>query len=104
MCSTESNPVGRGNVARIVTHYGLDALGIESWGGQDYPCAYRQALRPAKHPHHWVLGLISRVKWPGHVVDTISSSSEAKERVESYTSTPLGLHGLLYVVLTVYCG
>jgi len=70
--------------ARIVTHYGLDAPGIEFWGGQDYPCAYRWALRPTQHSRQWVLGLFPEVRRPGHVVDPTSSSSKVKERVELY--------------------
>jgi hypothetical protein len=70
--------------ARIVTHYGLDARGIEPWCGQDYPCVYRRALQPTKLPWQWVLGLFSRVKRPGHVFDPTSSSCEVKERVELY--------------------
>ena len=70
--------------ARIVTHYGLDAPGIEPWGERDYPRAYRQTLRTTHHPRQWVLGLFPGVKRPGHVVDPTSSSSEVKERVELY--------------------
>jgi len=84
MFCTESNPVGRDRVIRIVTHYGLDAPGIESWDGRDYPRAHRRALRPTQHPRQWVLGLFPGVKQLGHVVDSTSSSSKVKERVELY--------------------
>ena len=80
----ESNPVGQDSVVGIVTHYGLDAPGIESWGGRDYPCAYRQALWPAQHPRQWVLGLFPVVKRLGHIVYPTSSNSAVKERVELY--------------------
>ena len=70
--------------AGIVTHYGLDAPGIESWGGRDYPRARRWALWPTQHPRQRVLGLFPGVKRPGHVVDPTSSNSKVKERVELY--------------------
>jgi hypothetical protein len=32
------------SIGTIVTHYGLDGQGIESWWGQDFPCCSRLAL------------------------------------------------------------
>jgi hypothetical protein len=84
MFRTESNPVGQDIVVGVVTHYGLDAPRIKSWGGRDYPRAHRRALQPTQHPRQWVLGLFPGVKQPGHVVDPASSSSEFKERVQLY--------------------
>jgi hypothetical protein len=54
---------------------------------------------PGTHPASYTMGTGSfpGVKRPGRDVDhTPSSSAEAKERVELYFYSPLGLRGLLY--------
>jgi hypothetical protein len=41
----------------IVTRYGLDGLGIESWWGRSFLHLSRSALGPTQPPIQWVLGL-----------------------------------------------
>jgi hypothetical protein len=92
----------------IATRYGLDGPGIESrWEGRDFPHPSRPALGPIQPTIQWVPGLFPGGKvagawrWP-----TTSSSAEVKERVQLYSSPPLGLHGLfegeLYLYLYLY--
>jgi hypothetical protein len=51
-------PFGRpGSSVGIVTHYGLDGPGIESWWEQDFSPVSRSALGPTQPPVQWVLGL-----------------------------------------------
>jgi hypothetical protein len=71
----------RDSSVSIATHYGLDALGIESRWGQDFP---RVQAGPGAHPASCTIGTGSfpGVKRPGHGVDHPSqSSAEVKERV-----------------------
>jgi hypothetical protein len=56
LCFEPLGSRSRDSVVSIVTHYGLDGLGIESrWGRFSIPS--RLALRPTQPPIQWVLGL-----------------------------------------------
>ena len=48
---------GPGSVDGIVTAYGLDGPGIESWWGRDFLHLSRLALRSTQSPVQWVPGL-----------------------------------------------
>jgi hypothetical protein len=45
---------GLGSSVGIVTGYGLDSLGIESWRGRDFLHLSRLALGPTQPPVQWV--------------------------------------------------
>jgi len=51
-----------GSIIGIVTAYGLDGPGIESWWGRDFLHLPRPALRPTQPPVQWVRGLSWGVK------------------------------------------
>ena len=46
-----------GSAVGIVTGYGLDGPGIESWWGRDFPNLFRSALGPTQLPVQWVTSL-----------------------------------------------
>jgi hypothetical protein len=45
---------GRDSSVGIATRYGLEAAGIESWWGRDFPHLTRQALGLTQPPVQWV--------------------------------------------------
>ena len=59
----------------IVTRYGLDGTGIESWWGRDFPHPSRQALWPTQPPIQLVPGLSPGVKQPDLGFDHPHTSS-----------------------------
>jgi hypothetical protein len=62
----------------IVTHYGLDGLGIESLCGRDFPHLSSPAHGPNQHLIcTTVTGSLLGVKWSGYVFDQpLPSSAE----------------------------
>jgi hypothetical protein len=83
--------MGRGNIVSIVTHYGLDDLGIESWWGGSFSAPVQTGA--GTHPASYIVGTCSflGVKWLGHDIDhPPPSSAEVKERVELYLYSPSG--------------
>jgi hypothetical protein len=55
-----NSTVGRGSAVGIATRYRLDAPGIESRWGQDFPHRSRPALGPTQPRIQWMLGLSRR--------------------------------------------
>jgi hypothetical protein len=49
--------MGQDSAHGIVTRYGLDGPGIESWWGRDFLRPSRLALGPTQPPIQWVTGL-----------------------------------------------
>jgi hypothetical protein len=71
---------GSDSIVGIVTCYGLDSPGIESWSGRDFPHLSRPALGPIQPPVKRVPGLFPGVKWLGHGVDhSPPSSTDVRE-------------------------
>ena len=92
----------RGSVVGIVTHYGLDGPGIESWWERDFPLLSTPALRPPQPPIQGGTGSLPGVKRPGRVVDHLPPSSvEVKERIELYLYSPSGPSWPVLVDLTL---
>ena len=50
------------SIVGIVTCYGLDSLGINSWWGQDFLYPSKLALGLTQPPTWWILGLFPGVK------------------------------------------
>ena len=85
------NLVGRDSSVGIVTRYGLDGPGIESWWGARFSAPVQTG--PGAHPASCTMdtGSCLGVKRPGRRVDhPLPSSAEVKERVELYLSSPSG--------------
>jgi hypothetical protein len=49
--------VGQDSAVSIVTHYGLDSMGIEYQSRQDFLHMSKLALGPIQPPKQWTLGL-----------------------------------------------
>jgi len=83
--------MGRGNVVGIVTHYGLDAPGIESrWGTRISP-SLQTGSRTQPASYTMDNGFFPGAKQPGRVVDhPPPNSTQVKERVELYIYSPSG--------------
>ena len=75
-------------VVSIATHYGLDGPGIESWWGRDILHLSRMALRATQPPVQWVPGLFPWDTVAGAWRPPTPFSTEVKERVELYLSSP----------------
>ena len=90
-------PLGRDSSVGIATRYGLDGSGIKSRWGRDFPRPSRPALGPTQPLVQWVPGL----SWGGGVDHSPHLAPRLKEEY-IYTSTPLGLRGLLQVDLYLY--
>ena len=74
---------GRDSIDDIVTGYGLDGPGIESWWARVFQNSSRPALEPTQSPVQCVLALFPGVKRPGRGVDhPPPSSAEVKEKLE----------------------
>ena len=89
--------MGRDSSVSIVTCYGLDGLGIESWWGARLSTPVQTG--PGAHPVSYTIGAGSfpGVKWLGRGVDHPPHVAPRSKKEYNYTSTPpLGLHGLLY--------
>jgi hypothetical protein len=80
------------SAVHMVTRYGLNGPGIESWWGRDFPHPSRTALGPTEPPTQWVPSLFPGGKaaeawyWP-----SIPSSAKGKERVQLYLCSSSGL-------------
>ena len=90
------NAVSRGSSVGIATRYGLDCQGIESRWGRDSPHPSRPVLGVHLASYTLGTGSVPVVKCPGRgVYHPSPSSAGVKERVELYSTPPLGLRGLL---------
>jgi len=81
----------------IVTGYGLEGPGIESWGGggRDFPHLSRPALGPPSLLYNEYRVFPWGKERPGHDADSSpSSSAVSHERVELYLYSPYGPYGL----------
>ena len=66
---------GPGSVVGIATGYGLDAPGIDSRWGRDFPHLSRPALGPTQPPVQWVPGLSRGKERAGRDADPSPPSS-----------------------------
>ena len=78
--------MGRDCSVSVVTRYGLDGAGIESWWGARFSAPVHTG--PGAHTASYTMGTGSfpgGVKWPGRGIDhPPPSSAEVKERVGLY--------------------
>jgi hypothetical protein len=99
----EQTMVGHDSSVGIATHYGLDGERIESRRGRDFPHLSRPDLGPTQPTVQWISRFFPEGKatgaWRNHPP---LSSDEVKERVEVYTYSRLGLHGLFYAELYLF--
>ena len=87
----------------IATGYGMDGPGIESRWGRDFPHLSRPT--PGAHRAFYTVstGSFPEVKRPGRGVDhPPPSSTEIKERIKLYISSPTGLSALFQGELYPY--
>jgi hypothetical protein len=80
---------GRDSIVGIVTRYGLEGPGIESWWGQDFLHVSRPAPEPTQSPVQWVPGRSRGWRRPGRGGHPPPSSA-GHERVELYFYSPSG--------------
>jgi hypothetical protein len=83
--------MGRDDVVRIATRYGLGGPGIESRWGQDFPHPSRPALVLTQPLVQWVPGLFPGGKATGACRrPSTPFSAEVKERIELYLYSSSG--------------
>jgi hypothetical protein len=89
--------VGRDSTVGIATRCGLDAPGIESRWGRDFPQPSRPALGSTQPPVQWVTGLFPGIRRPGRGArHAIPSSCRGSRTGRAIPLLPLfGPHGLL---------
>jgi hypothetical protein len=90
--------VDRDSAVVIATHYGLEASGVESRWGLNFPHPSRPVLGPTQPSLQWGPGLFPGSKAAGAwISDHPSPSSvEVKERVQLYLYSPLWIFMVFY--------